>query len=147
LTVVNTNSTNVYGISEDRAQLSGICSKSQLVNGGSVQSNLNQYFNRSCFTAPPVIGADGIGTAFGNSATGIVNGPGQANLDIAISKAARTNWLVAESVIQVRAEFFNALNHPQFGNPDTNFTSPTFGVISSTSVNARVGQVAVKLTF
>jgi hypothetical protein len=108
---------------------------------------LNQYFNRSCFTAPPVIGADGIGTAFGNSATGIVNGPGQANLDIAISKAARTNWLVAESVIQVRAEFFNALNHPQFGNPDTNFTSPTFGVISSTSVNARVGQVAVKLTF
>jgi hypothetical protein len=147
LTVVNTNSTNVYGISEDRAQLSGICTKSQLVNGGSVQSNLNQYFNRSCFTAPPVIGADGIGTAFGNSATGIVNGPGQANLDIAISKAARTNWLVAESVIQVRAEFFNALNHPQFGNPDTNFTSPTFGVISSTSVNARVGQVAVKLTF
>lgn len=146
LTVADTNSTNVFGISEDRAQLSGMCSKSQLVTGGAVQSKLNQYFNRSCFASPPIIGADGIGTAFGNSATGIVNGPGQANLDIAISRNARTNWPVEHSAIQFRVEFFNALNHPQFGNPDTNFTSPTFGVISSTSVNARVGQVAIKFT-
>ena len=87
LTVADTNSTNVFGISEDRAQLSGTCSKSQLVTGGAVQSKLNQYFNASCFTTPPIIGADGIGTAFGNSATGIVNGPGQANLDLALSKA------------------------------------------------------------
>jgi hypothetical protein len=146
LTVADTNSTNVFGISEDRAQLSGMCSKSQLVTGGAVQSKLNQYFNRSCFASPPIIGADGIGTAFGNSATGIVNGPRQASLDIAISRNARTNWPVEDSAIQFRVEFFNALNHPQFGNPDTNFTSPTFGVISSTSVNARVGQVAIKFT-
>jgi hypothetical protein len=42
-------------------------------------------------------------------------------------------------------EFFNALNHSQFANPDTNFSSPTFGIISSTSVNSRVGQLAIKL--
>ncbi len=146
LTVADTNSTNVFGISEDRAQLSGTCSKSQLVTRGAVQSKLNHYFNQSCFTAPSVIGADGIGTAFGNSATGIVNGPGQANLDTAISRTARTNWPFGDSAIEFRIEFFNALNHPQFGNPDTNFTSPTFGVISSTSVNARVGQVAIRFT-
>jgi hypothetical protein len=35
----------------------------------------------------------------------------------------------------------------QFANPDTNFTSPTFGVISSTAVNARVGQLALRFTF
>jgi hypothetical protein len=39
------------------------------------------------------------------------------------------------------------LNHPQFANPDTNFSSPTFGVISSTAVNPRVIQLALKLVF
>jgi hypothetical protein len=50
-------------------------------------SKLSNYFNKSCFTNPPVIGADGKGTGFGNSATGLVNGPGQANLDIALSRS------------------------------------------------------------
>ena len=147
LTAADTNSMNVFGISEDRAQLSGTCSKSELVTGGAVQSKLNQYFNASCFTTPPIIGADGRGTAFGNSATGIVNGPGQANLDLALSKAFVVNWPIEKSSFQFRAEFFNTLNHPQFANPDTNFTSPTFGVISSTAVNARVGQLAVRFAF
>ena len=111
-----------------------------------MESKLNAYFDASCFTTPPVIGADGIGTAFGNSATGIVYGPGQANLDLALSKTFLLNWPV-ESSLQFRAEFYNALNHPQFANPDNNFTSPTFGVISSTAVNARVVQLAVRLAF
>ncbi len=147
LTISDTNANNVFGISEDRAQLSGTCSKNQLVNGGSPESKLGGYFHSTCFTNPPIIGADGIGTAFGNSATGIVDGPGQANVDLALSKTLMGNWPTEKSSLQFRAEFFNALNHPQFANPDNNFTSPTFGVISSTAVNARVGQLAVKLAF
>jgi hypothetical protein len=147
LTIADTNSANVFGISQDRAQLSGMCSKSQLVTGGAVQSKLNHYFNQSCFSAPSVIGADGIGTAFGSSATGIVDGPGQANLDLALSKRFAFDWPHEKSSLQFRAEFYNALNHPQFGNPDNNFTSPTFGVISSTAVNARVTQLALMVAF
>jgi hypothetical protein len=147
LTIAETNPTNVFGISEDRAQLSGTCSKDQLVNGGPIESKLNGYFNASCFTTQPVIGADGVGTAFGNSATGIVDGPGQANLDLALSKSVVFNWPHEQTNLQFRAEFYNALNHPQFGNPDSNFTSPAFGVISNTSVNARVAQLALKLGF
>jgi hypothetical protein len=147
LTISDTNANNVFGISEDRAQLSGTCSKSQLVTSGAVESKLNGYFNTSCFTSPPIIGADGIGTAFGNSGTGIVDGPGQANLDLALSRAVALKWPVEKSSLQFRVEFYNALNHPQFANPDTNFTSPTFGVITSTSVNARVGQLALRLAF
>jgi len=147
LTIADTNATNVFGISEDRAQLSGTCSKSQLVKGGSVESKLNNYFNPSCFASPPVVGADGIGTAFGDSATGIVDGPGQASLDLAVSKTLIVNWPIDKSSFQFRAEFYNALNHPQFANPDTNFTSPTFGVITSTAVNARVGQLALRFAF
>jgi hypothetical protein len=147
LTISATNADNVFGISTDRAQLSGTCSRGQLVRGGSVESKLSGYFDATCFTTPPIIGADGIGTAFGNSATGIVNGPGQANMDLALSKSAVLHWPHDKSSLQIRAEFYNALNHPQFAAPDANFTSPTFGVISSTAVNARVGQLAVKLAF
>jgi hypothetical protein len=112
-----------------------------------VESKLNNYFNASCFASPPVVGADGIGTAFGDSATGIVNGPGQANLDLAVSRSVMVNWPIEKSGFQFRAELFNTLNHPQFANPDTNFTSPTFGVISSTAVNARVGQLSLRFVF
>jgi hypothetical protein len=147
LTIANTNPTNVFGISADRAQLSGKCSKKQLVEGGPIQSKLDAYFNASCFTSPAVIGVDGIGTAFGNSGTGIVDGPPQANLDLAFSKNVPLDWFIEGSRLQLRAELYNAFNHPQFANPDTNFTSPAFGSIGSTSVNARVGQVAVKFAF
>jgi hypothetical protein len=147
LTIAYTNAENVFGISEDRAQLSGACSKNQLVTAGAIGSKLSNYFDRSCFTAPPVIGADGIGTGFGNSGTGIVDGPTQKNVDLALSKIILINRLVENGTLLFRVEFFNALNHPQFANPDTNFSSPTFGVISSTSVNPRVIQLALRFSF
>jgi len=147
LTIADTNTSDVFGISEDRAQLTGMCKKSQLVSTGRTESKLSGYFNKPCFTTPPVIGADGIGTTFGNSSTGIVDGPGQANLDLAVSKAISVSWPQEKSTLELRAEFFNLFNHPQFANPDTNFSSPTFGVISSTSVNPRLVQLALKFGF
>jgi TonB dependent receptor len=147
LTILYNNSKNVFGIAQDRAQLTGACTKDQIVSTGSVQQNLNSYFNRSCFTTPPIIGADGLGTSFGNSGTGIVDGPGQANVDLSLAKNIPLPWLKEQSSLQFRAEFFNAFNHPQFADPDNNFSSATFGIISSTSVNPRVGQLALKVSF
>ena len=147
LTIADTNANNVFGISEDRAELTGDCKKNQLVTSGSTASKLNTYFNVSCFATPPVIGADGEGTAFGNTATGIVSGPGQANVDLSLSKNIPIKWPSAGTSLQFRTELYNALNHPQFANPDTNFSSATFGVISSTVVNPRVVQLALKLAF
>jgi hypothetical protein len=147
LTITYANSKNVFGVSQDRAQLSGACTKGQIIPSGTVQSKVNNYFGLACFTTPPIVGADGIGTAFGNSATGIVNGPGQANLDLSLTKTIPLRWVSVESNLQIRGELFNVFNHPQFADPDDNFSSATFGVISSTSVNPRVGQLAVKLNF
>ena len=147
LTIAYNNATNAFGISEDRAQLAPGCNKSNLVNGGSVESKLGNYFNQSCFTAPPIIGADGIGSAFGDSATGIVDGPGQFNIDLSVMRNIPISWPKEGSGLQFRADFFNALNHPQFSNPNTNYGSSSFGIISGTSVNPRVGQLAVKLIF
>ncbi len=147
LTIGYNNATNVFGISQDRAQLASGCSASNLVNPGPVQNNLNHYFNSACFTAPPIIGADGIGTAFGDSASGIVDGPGQFNLDLGIMRNFPMAWPKEGSALQFRMEFFNLLNHPQFSNPNTTFGSSSFGIISSTAVNPRVGQIALKILF
>jgi hypothetical protein len=147
LTIAYNNLTNVFGISEDRAELAPGCNKSSLVRGGSITSKLDGYFNTACFTTPPVIGADGIGTAFGDSGTGIVNGPGQFNIDAAIMRSLRLSWPKEGSQLQIRAEAFNALNHPQFSNPNTTFGSSSFGIITSTSVNPRVGQLALRMIF
>ena len=147
LTLAYNNVTNAYGISEDRAQIVPGCTASNLVAPGSVQSKLNGYFNARCFTTPPIIGADGIGTTFGDSASGIVNGPGQFNIDLGVMRNFSIPWPKQGSFVQFRGEFFNVLNHPQFSNPNTTFGSSSFGIISRTAVNPRVGQLAVKILF
>jgi len=147
LTIAYTNGTNVFGISEDRAQLAKGCDASNIIRPGSLEKKLKGYFNTNCFTTPAIIGADGIGTSFGNSGTGIADGPGQFNIDVGIMRTIRIGWPREGTNIQVRAEFFNALNHAQFSNPNTIFGSSSFGIISSTSVSPRVGQLALRLSF
>jgi hypothetical protein len=53
------------------------------------------------------------------------------------------------SALQFRAEFFNMFNHPQFDVPvGLNFGAPgNFGQITSTSVNPRLIQPALKYIF
>jgi Carboxypeptidase regulatory-like domain/TonB dependent receptor/TonB-dependent Receptor Plug Domain len=147
LTIAYDNLTNVFGISEDRAQLAPGCNKSAIVTPGSVESKLNNYFNKSCFTTPPIIGADGIGTAFGDSATGVVDGPGQFNIDFSVQRNVSLAWPKEGMSLQFRADFFDALNHPQFANPNTTYGSSSFGVISNESVNPRIVQLGIKLIF
>ena len=48
--------------------------------------------------------------------------------------------------IQFRLESFNAFNHPQFNAPDTNVSSPRFGVIGSAKPG-RINQLGLKFIF
>lgn len=156
LSFFGTNSNNVFGITADRAQLAPSCTAADLVTSGSTQSRLNGYFNRLCFNgltatggAPAwqVIGDDGVATNFGNSGPGIAFGPGQNNSDIAIIKRTPVGWLGEGGNIEFRTEFFNALNHPQFNNPNTNVSNPAFGTITGASVNPRIIQFGLKVNF
>lgn len=80
----------------------------------------------------------------GNSGRGVFRGPGQANLDFSVFK----NFRIREQTkIEYRAELFNFLNHANFGSPSTSMDSASFGQISSTTVNARLIQFALKLSF
>jgi hypothetical protein len=129
-----------------------IYSYSQLVNSGSVTKNLDAYFNKSCVTNWTVIGdpepnGQRSATAFGNSGAGIIDGPGQHVFDLALIKRTKLGWPNEAASIEFRTEFFNAFNTPNFANPDTSFTNPTFGRITATSVNPRLIQFALKLNF
>jgi len=154
LTLTGTNANNIFGITTDRAQLVPGCRYQDLKKKGSTISNLNAYFNAGCVLRNAagaaiwnIIGDDGRATAFGSSGIGIVEGPGQNNTDLVIIKRTSLNKLREGANLEFRTEFFNALNHPQFGNPSTNVSSAAFGVISTTSVNPRIIQFGLKVNF
>jgi hypothetical protein len=146
-TIQYTNANNVFGIQGDRASLAPGCSDRQLSMPGAVDKKLNAFFNAACITSPAVIGADGIGTGFGDIGVGAVRGPDQRDVDLAIMKRTHIGWPGETANLDFRIELFNAFNTPQFAGADSNYSDPTFGVISSTSVNPRVLQLALKFNF
>jgi hypothetical protein len=79
---------------------------------------------------------------FGNSGVGILRGPGLANVDVNVSKVFR---LTEAHSLQFRSEFFNLLNHANFGVPGVNLGAG-FGQITS-AAEARVIQFGVKYRF
>jgi hypothetical protein len=151
------NGASVYGTIVDRASLSGSCNPPQYVMPGATSGKIGNYINQKCFMAPPIIGdpefdpntgtVHPLGVGFGNSGVGILQGPGQFNSDLAILKRFSLSSNNDGRALEFRAEFFNAFNHPQFSDPDTEFTSPTFGHITATSVNPRIIQFALKFLF
>ena len=140
-----------------RAQMCPGMTYGNIATAGGVEQRLGGgsggpgYLNRSAFCAPPAIGD---GTDFGNSGTGIIQGPGQFNWDISLLKTMR---ITERETLQFRTEFFNAFNHAQFNNPNSNggflsnavpnLSSGAFGQITTTSVNPRVIQFALKFSF
>ena len=66
---------------------------------------------------------------------------------MALVKTTRVGGLKEGATLQFRTEFFNTFNHPQFNNPAVNIALATFGQITSTSVNPRLVQFALKYAF
>ena len=154
LTLTGTNANNVYGITADRAPLAANATNQQVALPGTTRSKLTQFFNTAALSRTatgtpkyPIVGDDGVATAFGNSGVGIVAGPGQADYDASLIKTTKVGFLGDSGNIEFRSEFFNLFNHAQFANPDINLSDATFGQITATSVNPRIVQFALKLKF
>jgi len=98
---------------------------------------VNNYFAGYTFTTPPA------SAPFGNLGRNAFRAPGQEQWDLAADK----NFRIRESMLlQFRSEFFNVLNHTNFGLPTAVSTSAAFGTIRTT-YPARQIQFALKLLF
>jgi hypothetical protein len=95
------------------------------------------WFNKSAFAVPAPF-------TFGNSGRNILRGDGTNNIDLSIFRQfpIKEQWKV-----EFRAEMFNAFNTPTYNLPDRNFSSPNFGVVTSTQNAARQIQFALKILF
>jgi hypothetical protein len=154
ITVLDYNAGLVYGNFENRAQRTG----SNPSTHGSLHSRvLNGYLDQDAFTiAPEAPNGSGPGdTDFGNSGTGIVRGPGQHSMDIAVERIFPAT---ESSNFRFRAEFFNLTNTPQFANPNNSLdfiegpngpanVISSFGTITATAANPRIIQLALKYRF
>jgi hypothetical protein len=141
----NSTFTNIYGGSS-RAQMCPGATYGGIVQPGSVDSKLNNYFNIATMNCAPVAIVPG-GYGFGNSGVGIVLGPPESAADFSVGRTFKTPGPSETSNVQFRAEFYNAFNHPNFGNPGTSVNSTSFGQITSMSVAPRLVQFGLKYVF
>jgi len=91
----------------------------------------------------PQSSASGMPIRPGNVGKNSLSAPGAWNFDLSIAKGVR---IVERVGLQVRAEMFNAFNHPNLGGPERELTRTTFGGILGVS-GPRSFQMSLKLTF
>ncbi len=142
MTVTDSRGGTIYGNAGiSRAQFCDGQGAGHAAASGGIEDRLYGYFNPAAFCAPPSIGD---GSGYGNSSVGFILGPGQDNSDISVNK----NFAAKEAKVELRMEMFNAFNHAQFSNPDTNVPDPSFGWIPQRcSVNPRLIQFALKFSY
>jgi hypothetical protein len=94
-----------------------------------------QWFDPTAYVAPKP-GYQGTVTR------NVLRGPGTAEVDFSAIK----NFVLYERLTaQFRAEAFNIINHPNFGNPAANISNRNAGTVSATSFDNRDLQFALKL--
>lgn len=108
----------------------------------SSQRTLDRWFDASAFVAPP-------NGRFGNSGKNILVGPGRQALNLGVFKSFSLTERIA---LRLQATFTNALNHPNFGTPNTNISAPaSVGTVRSVqardSGGPRQGLIAAFLSF
>ena len=111
------------------------------VSGSSISQSegqlVNTYFAGYTFTTPPA------SAPFGNAGRNAFRAPNFEQWDLGVDKRFR----IRESMsLQFRSEFFNLLNHTNFGLPTAISTSAAFGTIRTTYPPRQI-QFALKLLF
>jgi hypothetical protein len=107
--------------------------------GGSEQSKIGEWFNKSCFSQPGPL-------SFGN----------EARVDSNIRESGAANWDVSANKLfpithgltgKFSVEAFNLFNRTQFGAPDSNLADGAFGTVTSQQNLPRVLQIALRLNY
>ena len=101
----------------------------------------SEWFNTAAFANTP--GQSNSNPTPGDAGRNLVRGPGYTNVDFSLFKS----FAFSEKIgLQLRAESFNLLNTPHFGNPNGSRNAGSFGSITSAS-GPRILQFALKAVF
>jgi hypothetical protein len=159
MTLTDATTGSIYGRSgTGTATLCPGKTNADLATTGRDQGRLNSWFgddptgSKGIICAPPGwTSGNKTPTGYGNTSQNIVNGPGQFNWDMSLTKLIRVGGIREDARLQFRTEFYNAFNHPQFNNPGSTYTfgvpSSAFGRITSESVSPRLIQFGLKYIF
>ncbi len=121
-----------------------------------ITHNPSNWFNETMFDLP-------LAGTLGNEPRNFLRGPDLKNVDFAINKDSKAEFLGEQGIVQFRTEFFNILNRPNFANPNAtiaSFTSPAaiqcgpqyavkscqFGASSGPAINSTAGQITSTIT-
>jgi outer membrane receptor protein involved in Fe transport len=119
----------------------GLWERPNLVTGQRVfvtHQDPSLWFNTNAFT--------GSIFQYGNSPRDPIVGPGTHNFNLSLRKSFRMPYAESQR-LEFRAESFNAFNTPQFANPDSNLGDGAFGQVTSTKLDNRLIQLALKYFF
>jgi hypothetical protein len=98
---------------------------------------IDRWFDTSAFAAPAQF-------TYGTAGRNILRSDSLQNMDFSVF---REDQISERFRLQIRAEAFNLMNHPTFGEPQSTFTNRLFGQVSGTDSTARQVQLGIRLHF
>jgi hypothetical protein len=124
------NTTNAFAAGPLRPNLVG---NPALPSG---ERTIRRWFDTSAFVNPPPL-------RFGNAPRSVLRGAPVVQTDATIEKSFQTTERIR---FDLRAEFYNLLNHAMFNIPGFTLGAADFGVVSSARA-PRTAQLALRLSF
>ncbi|MGH8246264.1 MAG: hypothetical protein ACREUU_07505, partial [Gammaproteobacteria bacterium] len=129
---MQTNNTNAFSAGALRAN---VLRNPNLPAG---ERTIGRWFDIDAFQAPPQF-------TFGNAGRGLVRADGRVVFDFSINK----NFYFGEGAgryLQLRSDFFNAFNHPDFAPPNHAMGAAGFGTVTS-ATDSRSVQFGLRVVF
>ena len=134
-----------------KTQAAGLTNVTYIQSTSGVTTCFESTITPACsFETLETTPTSGIYTGLGTIQRNAVSGPGFADIDLSGEKDTK---LAGRVTFILRADAFDILNHPNFGQPSGNVQSTVFGQISATRFatsdggSSRQLQISAKFTF
>jgi len=110
------------------------------VNPKESKPTISNWFNTAAFSVPA-------NNTFGNEGRNMLRGPDWRDVDFSLGKTFWLGeWFGDQTHLEIRADAFNGLNHPNFGQPNDGIGAGGAGTIT-TANGARLIQLGGRFTF
>lgn len=131
LAITQPNNNSVIGASTHRPNATG----TPAAVDAPFANRIDGWMSLAAFSVAPQFSFGNVGRVIS------LRGPGQINFDVSLFK---TFSILETLKAQFRAEALNVSNTPTFYGPNTTFTNPQFGLITSQANYPRIVQIGVR---